>query len=139
MFHGWKLLVDLVVVDLGDVAGGLAGGGHFVDQSVSFRSMRLLRRALAHRGRLGSGQRADGQGDLVLLLVDRGDLRIDNVADGQNLIGLADAEMWIRPSTPGSTSANAPKGMSLTMVTFATSPTWKVDTNLVQGLPLGSL
>ena len=52
---------------------------------------------------------------------------------------LAIWEMWIRPSTPGSTSANAPKGMSLTMVTFATSPTWKVDMNLFQGLPLGSL
>lgn len=91
MFQRLELLVDLVVVDVRDVAGGLAGSGHFVHQSVSFRSLRLLRRALAHRSRLGSGQRTDGQGDLVLLLVDGGDLRIDNVADGQDLIGLADA------------------------------------------------
>ena len=133
-------------VFLGGVAGGFAGGGDFIDQGVGLGSVIDIRLGLLDRSRsrLGSGQRADGEADLVLLLVDGGDLRIDDVADGQDLFGLADAAVGdladvIRPSTPGSTSANAPKGMSFTMVTFATSPTWKVFMNLVQGLPLGSL
>ena len=80
----------------------------------------------------------------MLVIVDSGDLCINNIADGQDILGLADAavgdlEMWIRPSAPGRTSANAPKGMSLTAVTGATSPTPYLLTNCSQGLPLGSL
>ena len=33
-------------------------------------------------------------------------------------------EMWMRPSTPGTTSAKAPKVISFTIRTLAVSPTW---------------
>ena len=39
----------------------------------------------------GSQQSADGQGDLLLLLVHSGDLSLDDLALGENVLGLLDA------------------------------------------------
>ncbi len=82
----------------------------------------------------GLQQSADGQGDALVLSVNIGDLDLDFLALSQNILGLADAlvsdlrnvdqEMWIRPSTPGRISANAPKVISLTILASTTSPIW---------------
>ena len=40
---------------------------------------------------LAAEQRADAEGDLLLLLVDGGDLRVDHLAFGQDVGGLVDA------------------------------------------------
>ena len=51
----------------------------------------ILFLSLGGLDRSGLGHGADGEGDLVLLLVDGGDLGLDLVADGQHVLGLADA------------------------------------------------
>ena len=78
--------------------------------------------------RSGREQRTDAQRDLLLVLVDGDDLSIDLVAFGQNVGGLVDTAVRDlgnvdQTGTPGTTSANAPKVISLTMRTLATSPT----------------
>ena len=112
--------------------GGLAGGGAVGRNGVDQRVLAgLVLGLLAEAAGAGVGlqQGADRQGDLLVLRVDVGDLRVDlmrprrSTSPGLPMRRSAIWEMWIRPSAPGSTSAKAPKGISLTILTFAMSPT----------------
>lgn len=66
----------------------LAVGGDFVNESIGAVVLDLGDFDL---GCCGLTESADGQGDLVIFGVDSGDLCLDDVADGKNLFGLADA------------------------------------------------
>ena len=67
-------------------------------------------------------QSTDGQGDLLLLLIHSGDLGIHDLALGQNVTGLLDAAIGDLGDVDQA-SAKAPKVISFTIRTEATSPT----------------
>lgn len=79
----------LTVLFLYEFTLGFAVGGHLVNECV-FAVILDLGNILDLSGSRLS-QCADGQGYLVILGVDSGDLSLDNVADGEDLFRLADA------------------------------------------------
>ena len=74
----------------------------------------------------GGGQQGPhGQGNLLLLLVHGGDLRLHGLALGEHVAGLLDAPVGdLGDVDEGTTSAKAPKVISFTIRTLAVSPTW---------------
>ena len=82
-----------LLLNLGGNAGGDTVRGYLVNQSVLsglFSLLELLLGLLDLR-RCGLGQGTNGEGDLVLVVIDSSDLGIDHVTDGQHILGLADA------------------------------------------------
>ena len=85
-----QAITDCKTVLLFDyLALGFAIGGYFVDKCVLAIVLNL--RSFFNFCCCRLCKCADGQRDLVILGVDSGDLCLDNVADGENLFGLADA------------------------------------------------
>ena len=82
---------ELLLVGLGGNAGGLAVSRHLVYESVLSRLIVLffLLNGLLGGSRLAQG--ADGEADLVLVIVDGGDLHFDLIADGKHVAGLGNA------------------------------------------------
>ena len=82
--------IRLLRICFGSSAGGDSVCRNFIDKSVVLSGFfYLFLDGLLDFGSLGQG--ADGQGDLMLLFVDSGDFRFDNIADGKNIFRLADA------------------------------------------------
>ena len=88
---------------------------------------------------LACEQRADGQRNLFLLIVDIDDLGLDLLADLKHILRLCDAVVSDlgdvdQPVNAGTISANAPNGINLRILTSATSPTPYLDLNTFHGL-----
>ncbi len=124
--------------------GGLAGGGAVGRNRVDQRVHRGLVLGLLAGGGGSGSERARIDREIfcfslsMLVIFASTTSPTLSTSEGWPMRRLAIWEMWIRPSVPGSTSAKAPKGISLTILTFAISPTWRwVSVNTFQGFRFG--
>ena len=128
----WTGILPVELLFLRGNAGGGAILGNLIHECVFSGFLKILFLIFLgglSLGRCGLRQSADGEGDLMLVIIDSGDLGIDDIADRQNIFGLANTAVGDlgnvdQTINTGQNLGKRAKGISLTTLTEATSPTW---------------